>query len=321
VGTRALSGILQCWLALAVLSCPAPALAATSSARPKPISSYGPISVGHPSAGFLINGARMPAGDDWVLTAPNHVYATTETIEQLRHCASRVRAEHPGSAPVRLGSLSGKGGGRIPPHDSHRTGRDADVYFFRQPDAKWNAAATREDIDLARTWALLRCFVTDCDVDFVLIDRVVEGWLEDYALGAGEPGAWIHSVFHDAEDANHDREKQAVVREAPGHVAHMHVRFVSPAARRLGVELYDRLVGEGYVAAPRRALRHRVASGDTLGGIARRYRTRVSTLRELNGLKSTRIQAGQWLVIAPEVALRGARDAIRIPSRRRPPSS
>jgi hypothetical protein len=312
--------MLQIWLALAILSCAAPALAfAKPKPKPKPIGSYGPISVGHPSAGFLVNGARMPMSDDWVLTAPHHVYATAETIEQLGHCLSRVRAEHPGSPPVRLGSLSGKGGGKIAPHDSHRTGRDVDVYFFRQPSAKWNEAATREDIDLARTWALLRCFVTDCDVDFVLLDRVVQGWLESYALGAGESPAWVQSLFHDANPEDWDRH--AVVREAPGHVAHMHVRFVSPNARRLGVELYDRLVREGYVKAPRAALRHRVARGDTLGGIARRYRTRVSTLQQLNKLRSTRIQIGQWLLIAPEVALRGAKDAVRLPPRRRPPAS
>lgn len=312
--------MLPLWLALALLAWAVPALAAPKTkSRAKPISSFGPISVGHPSAGFLVNGARMPASDAWVLTAPRHVYATDETIEQLRHCLTRVRAEHPGSPPVRLGSLSGKGGGKIPPHDSHRTGRDVDVYFFRQPGAPWNEAATAEDIDLARTWALLRCFVTDCDVDFVLIDRVVQGWLEAHALSAGEPAAWVRSLFHDPKSG--DWNHRAIVREAPGHVAHMHVRFVSPKARRLGVELYDRLVREGHVKAPRAALRHRVARGDTLSAIARRYRTRVASLQKLNNLRSTRIQVGQWLVIAPEVALRGARDAVRIPPRRRPPSN
>ena len=132
------------WLALAILAYGGAASAAPK-AKVKPIGSYGPISVGHPSAGFLVNGARMPAGDDWVLTAPKHVYATTESVEQLSRCLSRVRAQHPGSPPVRLGSLSGKGGGKIPPHDSHRTGRDADVYFFRQPGATWHEAATRQD--------------------------------------------------------------------------------------------------------------------------------------------------------------------------------
>jgi hypothetical protein len=315
-------GIRPRWLALAILACAEAASGAPKAkAKAKPISSYGPISVGHPSAGFLVNGARMPAGHAWVLTAPKHVYATTESIEQLEQCLSRVRAEHPGAPPVRLGSLSGKGGGEIPPHDSHRTGRDADVYFFRQPGATWHEAATRQDIDLQRTWALLKCFITDCDVDFVLIDAAVQGWIEAYAIEAGEPSAWIRDLFHDADKAEDGRENHAVVRHAPGHVAHMHVRFVSAEARRLGAELYDRLVREGHIKAPRAALRHRVVRGDTLSKLARRYRTRVARLRELNKLKSTRIQAGQSLLIAPEVVLRGAKDAVRLPPRRRPPPS
>jgi hypothetical protein len=317
---RALPSRIAVWIALALLSSAAMGMAAPK-AKPKPIGSYGPISVGHPSAGFLINGERMPAGNGWVLTAPRHDYATAETIEQLRHCMTRVRAAHPGSPPVMLGSLSGKGGGRIPPHDSHRTGRDVDVYFFRKPGGTWHQAATREDIDFERTWALLRCFVTDCDVDFVLIDRTVQGWLEAHAQGAGDPPAWVRDLFHDAERGHDGRTNQAVVRHAPGHVAHMHVRFVSPEARRLGIALYDRLISEGYLESPRAALRHRVVRGDTLGGIARRYRTRVATLQQLNNLKSTRIRAGQWLLIAPEVTLRGAKDTVRIPPRRRPPSS
>lgn len=313
-------GIPPLCVALALLASGASASAAPK-AKAKPISSYGPISVGHPSAGFLVNGARMPAGDDWVLTAPTHVYATTESIEQLSQCLRRVRAEHAGSPPVRLGSLSGKGGGKIPPHDSHRTGRDADVYFFRQAGATWHEAATRQDIDLPRTWALLRCFITDCDVDFVLIDEVVQGWLEAYAIEAGEPSAWIRDLFHDADAGEDGRENHAVVRHAPGHVAHMHVRFVSPKARRLGVELYERLIRGGHIKAPRAALRHRVVKGDTLGKLARRYRTRVATLQALNKLRSSRIQTGQSLLIAPEVVLRGAKDAVRVPPRRRPPSS
>lgn len=195
---------------------------------------------------------------------------------------------------------------------------DADVYFFRRAGAAWHEAATREDIDLERTWALLRCFITDCDVDFVLIDSKVQSWLQAYALAAGEPAAWIRDLFHDSAEGN--RENHAVVRDAPGHVAHMHVRFVSPKARRLGIELYDRLVREGHVKAPRAAVRHRVKRGDTLGALARRYRTQVSSLQRLNALKSTRIQVGQWLVISPAVALRGARDAVRVPTRRRPPA-
>ena len=43
--------------------------------------------------------------------------------------------------------------------------------------------------------------------------------------------------------------------------------------------------------------RYRIASGDTLGGIAGRFRTTVANLMAWNGLPSTRIRAGRYLIV------------------------
>lgn len=48
--------------------------------------------------------------------------------------------------------------------------------------------------------------------------------------------------------------------------------------------------------------RYRIASGDTLGAIARRFGTTVSTLMAWNGLPSTRIRAGRYLIVQPDAA-------------------
>lgn len=48
--------------------------------------------------------------------------------------------------------------------------------------------------------------------------------------------------------------------------------------------------------------RYRIASGDTLGGIARRFRTSVANLQQWNGLSSTRIRAGRYLIVDPNAA-------------------
>lgn len=42
---------------------------------------------------------------------------------------------------------------------------------------------------------------------------------------------------------------------------------------------------------------YRVRSGDTLSGIARKYKTRVSVLRELNGIKGSKLRVGQRLKV------------------------
>ncbi|MYA79491.1 MAG: LysM peptidoglycan-binding domain-containing protein, partial [Acidobacteriia bacterium] len=46
--------------------------------------------------------------------------------------------------------------------------------------------------------------------------------------------------------------------------------------------------------------RYRIARGDTLGGISQRFGTSIANLRNWNGLSSTRIIAGRYLIVKPE---------------------
>lgn len=280
----------------------------------KRLTHLGAMSVGLPNTGYLVNGVRMPEGEDWVLTVPSHGFGTEETVRQLGQCITATRAEYPDSPRVMLGSLSAETGGKLPPHKSHRTGRDADVYFFREPGAKWSKAATEQDIDLPRTWALLRCFVTKTDVDMVLIDHKVQGWLVRYALSIGEPPEWIDALFHDKPHT-----KSALVRHVPGHVAHMHVRFVSAHARRLGTKHYRDLVSAGILKERVEQVRHTVAKGDTLLGLAKRYKLSVDEIRDLNRLEGTVIRLGQVLVMKQGVPIEGLDAPVYAPGRSLPP--
>ncbi len=304
--------VLVICLTLAALG-PAQAGATTKTA-PDALKAIGSMSVGHPNTGVLVNGVQMARDARWVLTLPSHGYGTTETTQQLAHCIGAVHDAHPGAAPVMLGSLSAQHGGSLPPHKSHRTGRDADVYFFRKAGAQWSKAATADDIDLPRTWALLRCFVTEADVEMVLIERKVQGWLEAYARSMGEPQEWVDALFYDQPNT-----KSAVVRHVPGHVAHMHVRFVSAAARRLAKQHYTRLVTTGVVEEPLQKVRHRVVRGDTLLGLAKRYKTRVRDIQAHNDLRGTVIKLGQALVVQQGTPIAGVHAPIHVPARRVPP--
>ncbi len=300
---------------VAVLDATARALDATRRAEAAAkLHRLGAMSVGLPNTGYLVNGVRMPHGDDWVITVPSHAFGTEETVRQLGECITATRAEFPDSPRVMLGSLSAEQGGKLAPHKSHRTGRDADVYFFRKPGAMWSKAATEQDIDLPRTWSLLRCFVTKSDVDMVLIDRKVQGWLQRYALSIGEPPEWVDELFHDRPHT-----KSALVRHVPGHVAHMHVRFVSAQARRLGVRHYHELVRVGLLKESVEEVRHTVSKGDTLLGLAKRYKIAVDDIRALNQLKGTVIRLGQVLLLKQGVPIEGVQAPIFAPGRSLPP--
>ena len=45
------------------------------------------------------------------------------------------------------------------------------------------------------------------------------------------------------------------------------------------------------------AVTHKVKSGDTLGGISKKYKVSVDKLRSLNGLTSNKLRLGQKLVV------------------------
>jgi penicillin-insensitive murein endopeptidase len=281
----------------------------TSAARGA--AALGSMSVGHPHAGFLFNAVKMPESPFWALSDPAHAWGTEETVHDLQRCIRSVHEQFPGSAPVVIGAISAERGGALPPHKSHRTGRDADVYFFRQGEhVKIFEAATASDLDRERTWALLKAFVTLADVEFVLIDQKVQDMLEAHALSVGEDVRWVSELFH-----GRDKYELPMVKHVPGHVAHMHVRFVSRVARERGRLAYDTLVEQGHIDVPTRGIEHRVARGDTLSGIARKYGTTVEDLSTKNRLSSTRIRVGQVLEIREHIDVRGARDAVQVPWR------
>ena len=77
-------------------------------------------------------------------------------------------------------------------------------------------------------------------------------------------------------------------------------RLTVPTSTRLSIYRYYG-GGAGGLLEPGTG-RYRIASGDTLGAIARRFGTTVSTLMAWNGLPSTRIRAGRYLIVQPEAA-------------------
>lgn len=293
----------------------------TAAPAPEPHSAFpglsanslGALSIGHPHEGYLMNAMRMPTGKYWTVALPEYAFGTEETIAALIRCITLVNQRFPNTPKVVIGSISKENGGRFPPHKSHQSGRDADVGFYYNPGFPIAKPATRENLDVERTWALVRAFITETDVDMILIDTKVQRLLEVHALRRGEDPVWLKSVFHGTGSPY-----SSLIKHAPGHAAHMHIRFSSPIARERGKNSYTTLVEQGHVELRRKELRHRVGSGETLTGIARKYRVGVEALIKLNRLDSTKIRVGQTLLVQEPEHLRGAFDPIVVPKRRLP---
>ncbi len=252
--------------------------------------SVGPLSLGAPNAGALVNGVQMPKSDKWTVSDPSCAWGTQETVDAIARSIEKVAADHPGAPPLAIGHISSRKGGHLSPHRSHQSGRDVDLGYYHAPPRASFVRATEQNLDLERTFALVKTIVRETDVDLVLIDTAVQRLLVNHARQKGEDEAWIDQVFQ-----VRGKNPRPVVRHARGHGNHLHVRFVSPVAQELGRRA-GAFLRRDKVAPPHvsdAVVMHKARSGDTLQILARRYGTTVEAIQGANGLRSIDIKMGR----------------------------
>lgn len=181
-----------------------------------------PQSVGRPTNGTLDYGVHLGDGPGYRLRFPKNAYGVEGTLKTLRTCAKRVRDTFPGTHDILIGDISRPGGGRFPPHESHQSGRDADIGYYLASNEQ-NATMHRVkpgDVDYAKTWALLKCHITTDRVSRVYMDRKIQiamiEWLrKKKAIDDGQ----VQRIF-EVEGGD-----EALVQHAKEHDTHFHVRF------------------------------------------------------------------------------------------------
>jgi murein endopeptidase len=276
----------------------------------------GSVSLGRPGAGAVLNAVQLPEGDGWERIDPAHEWGTRETVDFIERAIAKVREKFPDSHPVYVGHISGKKGGPLKPHVSHQAGRDVDLsYFYSDDSARWYRRATRANLDLARTWAFVRAFVTETDVELILIDASIQKLLREYAVGIGEDPDWVASLFDGVPG-----KLRPLILHAKGHATHVHVRFFNPVAQETAHRAHAALVRHHLIGAPTAFVLHKVKKGETLGMLARKYGVSVAKIKEANGLRSSLIRAKRTYRI-PKQGRVGVPLPVVIPPRRLPPTT
>lgn len=274
------------------------------------LASLGSIAVGFVHSGRMVNAVRFPKGAEWSVVSPELAWCTQETVDYLTRAIKEVKARNPGAPLIRVNQISAKDGGWLRPHKSHQNGRDVDLGFYYPGNGETVWARDREHyIDPKLNWELLRALVTLTDVQMILVDSRVQKVLYDYALSHGEDKAWLDSLFNPGE--------KGIIKHAKHHRDHFHVRFFNPRAQELGRRAAPLLAQQpGHNLAM-----HKVRSGDTLGGIAARYKASVKAIQQANRMRKTFLRIGQMLT----VPLRGPctqcpiPPPVVVPPRRLPP--
>ena len=186
-------------------------------------------SIGHPRAGRLRDGARLPRGSRHVLSSPTNAYGTTATVDHLLSVLEGLP-----DVPHRLviGDLSSHRGGRLPRHASHQTGRDVDLGLFHQHDpGRRFLEATPDNFDPAATWSLLVALASTHGepggVEWILLDYEVQEWLYAWASKSDVEPELVDAMlqYPHGRDADH-----GMVRHLRRHRNHLHVRFSCPPA-------------------------------------------------------------------------------------------
>jgi murein endopeptidase len=271
----------------------------------------GPLSIGTPDAGLLVNPVPMPSGAFWKVRDPSESWGTDETVTFIETAIEAVEARYPGSPRLVIGDISRPDGGRLNRHRSHQAGRDADVgFYYGRGEVDSFLTARKRDLDLPRTWALVRALVTDTDVERIFVDRSIIAVLRAQAREEGEDPEWLAEIFGGRAG------EKGIIQHERGHRNHMHVRFYNARAQERGRLVYPTLVETG--VAPPPTMKHRVRSGETLGHLARRYGTSVSAIRAANGIRGSFLRAGRSYVIPVRKVPPDAGPVV-VPARRLPP--
>jgi murein endopeptidase len=271
----------------------------------------GPLSIGSPNGGLLFNPRPMPQGELWTIRNPDETWATTETIGFVIRAMETVEKQFPGSPRLVVGDISRPDGGRLNWHASHQVGRDVDIGFYHRSEVEDFLRARRSNMDIPRTWALVRALVTETDVHRIFLDRYIQRYLYSHALEIGEDEAWLDELF-----GRHTGGKDAIIQHVRRHRDHLHVRFHNARAQEWGRIAYPLLVKAGLAPGP--TVTHRVRSGETLSHLSRRYGTSTASIRRANGLRSSLIRAGRRYVI-PIRKIPSEAEPVVVPPRLLPP--
>ncbi len=213
---------------------PAPAPQPEPESEPAPSESR---SIGVPDRGRLRDAVELASGANIAVRDGRRRawFGTRELVAAIEHAAAEVSRAHAGPRLV-VGDLSAENGGRLSPHRSHRTGRDADLGFYLL-DEEGNSVEAPQFVQLrrngcgrvrdhrycfdpARNWTLVVALLTDpvARVQYLLVAPDIRARVLAEGERRGAPPELLERV----------RIATAPHSGSRSHRSHFHVRIYCP---------------------------------------------------------------------------------------------
>ncbi|MFO0593216.1 MAG: penicillin-insensitive murein endopeptidase [Polyangiaceae bacterium] len=194
----------------------------------------GTASIGAPNKGRLQGGIKLKSSRSLKVREHAHSWGLPALVKLLQRAAGKVAKHHPKSVML-VGDLSQKSGGSLVGHNSHQTGRDADVGFYVANSTGKPAAMNRfvafdgtgksqavtwAQFDDARNWALVEALLTDKDttVRYIFVSMP----LRARVLAFAKKEKVAKDLYQRAETV------LMSPRDADVHDDHFHVRIACP---------------------------------------------------------------------------------------------
>ena len=174
-------------------------------------------SVGAPNAGNLLGGAPLPPSPLYRCRREATCVGSSHAIEALQRAIVSYHRRIENREPLIIGDISGQGGGALREHKSHQSGRDVDIAVPRRGvDGKSDG-----EIDWSALAHLVEALVEGGDVDVIFLDYGYQAHIVRASKSPHMPRLvqWRSGV------ALERRINAGLVRHAPGHQGHIHVRF------------------------------------------------------------------------------------------------
>lgn len=230
---------------------------AKAEKAPKEKPPKGPLSAGAPNAGKLYAGEKLASNRSLEVRGGAHAYGTPDLVRVLKRAASKVNKKYKGSV-LFVGDLSAKKGGSLFGHNSHQSGRDADVGFYMRSEQGKHVNPHRfvtfggdgkarggelVRFDDERNWAFVEALLTDTktDVRYLFVSMGLRTRLLKYAAQKNVP----KELYTKAAAA------LMSPADADVHDDHFHVRIACPEKMRPQCveDSYLRPGGQGVAAS------------------------------------------------------------------------
>jgi murein endopeptidase len=154
----------------------------------------------------------------------SRAYGTERTIKMLEAAVADVAARWPDSSTLVVGDISYKRGGRMRPHKSHQSGRDADLSYYHKgnvPTADF-LEMTEETFDAVKNWHLFKTLIDTEQVEYIFVDYKLQRSLYHYAKSIGYSDGELEPIIQYPRGRG---ARTGIIRHARGHDDHWHIRF------------------------------------------------------------------------------------------------